>query len=170
MDSQVSEIEKIMAKLTDLPTLWEAKPCILELKEANFNWKQMEWPGFYFEFKVMERLKHFFDIPGDKYNRVMFDLKSDFNWDIKTHAIKSASRKGTVILNDVTAMEKSIENHGYHGEIIGLYKAEYNDEDRSFQKWHTELKGGLSKYEKMRKKRTSVSRLRKTSAVLLEIF
>lgn len=67
-------------------------------------------------------------------------------------------------------MKASIARHGFHGEIIALCDVEYNDINRSFQKWHSELKGGLSKYEKERKERTSVSRYRKTKAELTEIL
>ena len=42
--------------------------------------------------------------------------------------------------------------------------------DRSFQKWHSKLKGGKSKYEMAREARTSVSRYRKTRAELTEVL
>lgn len=45
-----------------------------------------------------------------------------------------------------------------------------NDVNRLFQKWHQELKGGKSKYEINREKRTSVSRYRKTKIELQEIL
>lgn len=67
-------------------------------------------------------------------------------------------------------MEKAISNNKYHGEIIALCDVEYNDIDRTFQKWHMELKGGKSKYELERENRTSVSRYRKTKAFLVEII
>ncbi len=54
--------------------------------------------------------------------------------------------------------------------MIALCDVEYNDENRTFQKWHSKLKGGLSAYEKERRTRTSVSRYRKTRAVLTEIL
>jgi len=51
-----------------------------------------------------------------------------------------------------------------------LCDVEYNDVNRTFQTWHSELKGGLSAYEKERRTRTEVSRYRKTHAVLTEIL
>lgn len=54
--------------------------------------------------------------------------------------------------------------------MIALCDVEYNDVDRNFQKWHTRLKGGLSDYEQARRKRTQVSRYRKTRALLREIL
>jgi hypothetical protein len=86
---------------------------------------------------------------------------------MKAKAIKSDETQ--VILNDVCAMEESIEHSGYHGEIIALCDVKYNDADRTFQKWHTELKGGKSNYELDRENRTSISRYRKTEATLTEI-
>ncbi|MEM0492367.1 MAG: hypothetical protein QXS02_00180 [Candidatus Thermoplasmatota archaeon] len=48
-------------------------------------------------------------------------------------------------------------------------EVEYNDEQRSFQKWHEELKGGKSDYEIERIKRGAWSRLRKVSFDLKQI-
>jgi len=154
----------------NLKTFWDGKECILELKDADYNWKQMEWWGFYFEYLITKSLKNEseIEIQGQKINNVKFDLSGNINWDIKASAIKSDNHK--IILNDKIAMEKSIELNGYHGEIIGLCDVEYNDEDRTFQKWHTKLKGGKSKYEKAREVRTSISRYRKTKANLIEII
>lgn len=163
-----SDIELIKSDLLKMPILWEGKACVLELKEANYNWKQMEWWAFYFEHKFQSIFKLTFQFPGEKFDRVNFDLKGEINWDLKAKAIKSDDHK--VILNDREAMEASIARHGFHGEIIALCDVEYNDINRSFQKWHSELKGGLSKYEKERKERTSVSRYRKTKAELTEIL
>ncbi|MGI6370119.1 MAG: hypothetical protein GX372_04390 [Ignavibacteria bacterium] len=162
------DIEIFNDKLKFLPVAWDGKSCILELKDADYNWRQMEWWAFYFEFKAKQLLEKYFQFPGDKFDNVVFDLKGHINWDLKASAIKSHLHK--IILNDINAMEQAIEKYGYHGEIIALCDVEYNDKDRSFQKWHTELKGGMSQYEKERKKRTSISRYRKTQAVLTEII
>ncbi len=113
-------------------------------------------------------LKQDFTIPGERFGSVGFDLKRSVNWDLKSKAIKSDDHRA--ILNDKTAMEKSIALHGEHGAIIALCDVEYNDTDRSFQKWHTELKGGKSRYEEARILRTNVSRYRKTQATLNEIL
>ncbi|MCY4445327.1 MAG: hypothetical protein OXC02_02540 [Rhodobacteraceae bacterium] len=163
------DISSFKSGLSTLPLDWDGKTCILELKEADYNWKQMEWWAFYFEYKVKKQLEHLenVSIPGERFDRVEFDLKTTINWDIKAKAIKTDDN--IVILNDKEAMKKSMKRNGYHGEIIGLCDVEYNDIDRSFQKWHSELKGGLSPYELERKQRTSISRYRKTSATLMEI-
>jgi hypothetical protein len=162
------DIDILKANLVNLPRFWDGKTCVLELKEADYNWRQMEWWAFYFEYKVKNLLADKFTFPGDRYDNVSFDLKGEINWDLKAKAIKSDDHK--VILNDKSAMEQSIEKLGFHGEIIALCDVEYNDNDRSFQKWHTELKGGKSTYEMEREARTSISRYRKTKAELTEII
>lgn len=157
--------------LQDLPTTWDGKASVLEMKEADFNWRQMEWWGFYFELLCYKRLGNYFSIPGDKYgssSTSCFDLKRSINWDLKAKAIKSDDHRS--ILNDTEAMNWSVKEYGVHGLIIGLCDVEYNDNDRSFQRWHEELKGGKSKYQLEREKRTSVSRYRKTRAELQEIL
>ena len=163
-----NDIKILQTELIKLPIIWDGKKSILELKEADYNWRQMEWWAFYFEYKVRILLANKLQIPGDKFGNVSFDLKGKINWDMKASAIKTNNQK--IILNDKEAMDLSIEQNEYHGEIIALCDVEYNDSDRSFQKWHNELKGGESKYEQERKKRTSNSRYRKTKAELWKII
>ncbi len=163
-----NDIKKMKTLLADIPLVWEGKKSVLELKEANFNWKQMEWWAFYFEHLCYGRLLDNFEVPGDRFGTVTFDLKGSVNWDLKAKAIKSDDHR--CILNDCGAIDDSIDKYGEHGVIIALCDVEYNDVDRSFQKWHSELKGGLSAYEKKRRARTEVSRYRKTKADLAELL
>jgi hypothetical protein len=44
-----TDIEILKVNLSSLPKFWDGKTCVLELKEANYNWRQMEWWAFYFE-------------------------------------------------------------------------------------------------------------------------
>jgi len=159
---------KIFKKLNNLPVAWDGRKSVLELKKANYNWRQMEWWAFYFEYKAKNILKEDMQIPGDKFGNVHFDMKGKINWDLKASAIKTNNHN--IILNDKKAMDLSIKKHGVHGEIIALCDVEYNDVDRSFQKWHTKLKGGKSNYEIERESRTATSRYRKTKANLCEIL
>lgn len=154
--------------LTRLPKYWDGKESILRLKEVDYNWRQMEWWGFYFEYLCRIALVNEFRIPGDRFVSVSFDAKRDFNWDFKAKAIKSDEHKA--ILNDCNAMISTIEKYGQHGVILALCDVEYNDINRTFQNWHENLKGGKSKYELERIKRTSVSRYRKVKAELTEIL
>lgn len=167
----LEDIEIALPRLSNLPTCWDGKESILELKTADYNWRQMEWWSFYFEYLCFQKLREHFQIPGDCFGKVKtasFDLKRSINWDLKAKAIKSDDHRS--ILNDMSAIQRSIEQYGAHGLIIGLCDVEYNDNDRTFQTWHEQLKGGKSKYEIERLQRTSISRYRKTRADLKEIL
>lgn len=121
--------------LADLPTQWDGQQSILELKAANFNWRQMEWWGFYFEYLCYQRLSRCFCFPGDQYGRsktACFDMKRTINWDLKAKAIKADNHRS--ILNDTFGIDESIQKYGSHGLIIALCDVEYNDENRSFQR------------------------------------
>lgn len=169
--SIIDDIEIASQRLSNLVTCWDGKESILELKAANYNWRQMEWWSFYFEYLCFQKLREYFQIPGDRFGRVKtasFDLKRTINWDLKAKAIKSDDHRS--ILNDMAAIQRSVEDYGAHGLIIGLCDVEYNDNNRTFQTWHEQLKGGKSKYEIERLQRTSISRYRKTRADLVEIL
>ena len=163
------EAARIAGALRSLPRLWDGKDAISHLREIDYHWRQMEWIGYYFEALCRERLGACgFAVPGEKFGRVEFDCKDRINWDFKASAIKSGNHKA--VLNDKRAIEESIERNGAHGIALALVDVEYNDENRSFQKWHSALKGGLSDYEKERIRRNAVSRYRKTRAELHQIL
>jgi hypothetical protein len=163
-----SDIGLLKDRLKGIKTAWDGRECVLEMKEADYNWRQMEWWGFYFELLCRRILVSDFEIPGERIGTVQFDMKGAVNWDMKAKAIKSDEHK--CILNDSAAIAASVEKYGCHGVLIALCDVEYNDLDRSFQSWHSELKGGLSAYEKLRRARTSVSRYRKTRADLADLL
>lgn len=87
---------------------------------------------------------------------------------MKSSAIKSHGHR--IILNDQSAINQSIEEHGSHGVILALLDVDYNDESRAFQKWHSELKGAVSEYEQERIRRNATSRYRKTNATVEQIL
>ena len=163
-----ADVALLQTRLATLPTDWQGKASILKLQEANYNWRQMEWWAFYFEYLCREALADEFAIPGERFGNVGFDLKRSVNWDLKSKAIKSDDHQA--ILNDKTAMQETIEKYGEHGVVIALCDVEYNDVERTFQAWHSELKGGKSAYETAREARTNVSRYRKTRALLTELL
>ena len=158
---------KSILQSSNMPLHWKGKDCILELKSADYHWRQMEWIGFYFQFKFESICKKSFKFPGDTFDNVTFDLKGKINWDLKSHSI---DKKGHVILNDKIGIQKSIYKYGYHGDIIACLDTVKDDENDSFKKWHNDLKGGLSSYEEKRRKRINKSRKRKKEANLSNIF
>lgn len=151
-----------------LPKYWDGKQCILEMKNAhNRQWKQMEWPGFFFQYCCETYLSSIMRIPGPKYGRSEFDGLFNIPWDFKAHAINTSSHN--IIVNDREAIENGIEEYGSVGLILALGAVTYNDVSRAFQKWHQELKGGQSDYELERVSRGAWSRLRKSHFDLKQI-
>jgi len=147
----------------------DGKDAIFEMKTGGYsNWKQMEWPGWYFE--DIGRTILINEIGGQKgpmYGRTQFDYMNKYVWDLKIHAInnKQGNRKSWLILNDIDAIQNVINNQGGIGFIIPSAFMTY-DVDGEFKKWHDALKGGKSKYELNRIKRGAYSRIRKTSFLI----
>ncbi len=153
---------------TSLPKQWDGKECITQMRDRGCRqWKQMEWIGFYFQFRCEQILSNVIQIPGTKYGRVQFDGFLEIPWDFKAHAINTSSHQ--IVVNDRIAIEKGILEFGAVGIILALGTVEYNDENRTFQKWHSQLKGGKSQYEIDRIARGAWSRLRKTRFDLQQI-
>jgi len=163
------DISEISERLNQLPKQWNGKDAILEMKTKHFNqWRQMEWIGFYFEFLCQQYLKDIMQFHKIKFGRTSFDSFYKVPFDFKAHAINT--EKHSVVINDTMAIQKSIQRYGYIITIIALGEVKYNDEQRSFQRWHEKLKGGKSKYERDRIERGAWSRLRKTEFHLKEIL
>ncbi|MFH1563416.1 MAG: hypothetical protein ABIF11_08390 [Nitrospirota bacterium] len=160
--------KQIGEKLRKIPKIWDGRKSILEMKNAAYpHWKQMEWIGFFFQFLCEKYLSEFMEVPGSKYGNVRFDGFRDVPWDFKAHAMNTSSHQ--IIVNDSEATANGIKDYGAVGLILALGKVLYNDENRTFQKWHESLKGGLSDYSLERIKRGAWSRLRKVSFELQQI-
>lgn len=127
----------------------------------------MEWIGFYFQFLCEKFLNNILTIPGPKYGNVKFDGFKEIPWDFKAHAINTSSHQ--IIVNDSEATANAIRDYGAVGLILAVGEVKYNDDKRTFQKWHEALKGGKSKYELERIKRGAWSRLRKVEFNLKQI-
>lgn len=160
--------KEISKGFRDTPVFWEGRKSILEMKESGFNqWRQMEWPGWYFQFLCGKRLRGILKIPGPKYKNVQFDGFKEIPWDFKAHTINTSSHQ--IIVNDSEATANAIKDFSCVGLILAMGEVKYNDDNRTFQKWHEELKGGKSKYELERIKRGAWSRLRKMDFKLGQI-
>ncbi len=164
MNSETT-ISPLLEKLQEFPYDWDGREAILQLKAADFQWKQMEWIGHYFEHLCQSRLHPPLNFPGPKYRNTKFDGFWQIPWDFKAHS--SVNYKGNVqhgvIINDQNAVLRAIEDYKSVGLIIAIGQARFNDIDRSFQRWHSQLKGGKSKYERERIERNARSRIRKVS-------
>jgi len=160
--------KEISQGFKNIPILWDGRKSILEMKKSGFKqWKQMEWIGWYFQFLCERLLREIMKIPGPQYGNVQFDGLKEIPWDFKAHAINTSSHQ--IIVNDSEATASAIRDFGCVGLILAMGGVKYNDDRRTFQKWHEALKGGKSKYELERIKRGAWSRLRKVEFKLEQI-
>ncbi len=155
-------LRAVKALAVELLGEWDGKNCIEFLRKHNYNWKQMEWIGWYFEFRAKQILKDALGGgPGPSIGNVVIDFAiAGEPWDFKAHPSKR--NDGWIYLNDVEAVDTCAAHLGGIGWIIAVGEAAY-DTDGSFKAWHAELKGGESAYEAERKRRGAASRKRKTS-------
>lgn len=153
----------VFSKLKNhLPEVWDGKEAILYMKEHGCsNWRQMEWPGWYFQFMCEKILSNtnLMEIPGPKYGNVEFDGFRVIPWDFKAHAIQSGD---SVPTNGYYEVSMALEDFGQVGFIIANGYALYDDERESFKKWHDSIKGRTSNYVIDRIDRGAPSRRRKT--------
>ncbi len=164
----ISIVEELNISSSNIPKIWDGRNAILEMREGGSNqWRQMEWMGFYFEYLCEKHFGHLLEIPGKKYANTEFDAFNQVCWDFKAHAANTT--RHDVVTNDVEAIKNALEEYGYYGIILAIGEVEYNDEERTFKRWHDELKEGISKYETNRINRGAMSRRRKTEFVLSEI-
>ena len=149
-----------------LPSAWDGKASIEYMKEkGDRNWRQMEWPGFYFQFMCEKILgeNDFMECPGKKYGKVEFDGFKYINWDFKAHSIDPAKKDGGKIpTNGYDETMQAINEYGQVCFIVASGESSY-DTTGAFKTWHDELKGGISKYEEDRIERNAKSRRRKIS-------
>ncbi len=143
------------------------RDAINEMKDSGMNWRQMEWPGWYFE-ETGRRLlmSQIGGNVGPRYGNTTFDYQNRYVWDLKLHSIDGGQR---LVLNDSESIRSVISDCNGVGFIIGVAKMEY-DEDGEFKRWHDKLKGGTTKYEENRIKRGAPSRKRKISFSLSELI
>ena len=155
---------ELRALLAPLVGHWDGKACIEQMRRADFQWRQMEWPGFYGEMRARDALAGSRFTVGETYRHVTFDFKGHINWDVKVHCDHSPASP----LNDVVAVDESIASHGTHGLIIIEGECTL-DGTGAFKAWHDALKGRVSDYELERIARGARSRARKTAVDIIRI-
>jgi hypothetical protein len=158
-----------------MPNKWDAREVYLHWKNTNNPYlRQTEWVGWRFQELCEYYLKQtqMFDFTRQRYGYADFDAFAEIPWDFKAHTLKNPRGLQTrkVPGTDRRATLQAIKDYGAVGFILGIGDAVFNNESRIFQRWHDELKGGLSKYEQERISRGAFSRLRKTAFTLQEIW
>ena len=168
-------LNEIVKALSKMPNEWDACKVYLDWKNANSPYlKQTEWIGWRFQELCEYYLKQtqMFNFSRQRYGFADFDAFAEIPWDFKAHVRQNPHGLQThkVPGTDERATFQAIKDYGAAGFILGIGDAVFNDKDRSFQRWHDKLKGGLSKYEEERITRGAPSRLRKTAFTLQEIL
>jgi hypothetical protein len=156
------EAEEILATLeARVPRHWDGREAILELQRADYQWRQMEWIGWFFEFRANMALRaRFGNHPGPTYGNTRFDFRLRNVWDFKAHPIDNSS---WTIINDQEAVDHCIRDHSGLGAVLAIGSAQYDDVRGTFKAWHDRLKGRISDYERERIQEGRPSRRRKTA-------
>lgn len=142
----------------NMPSDWDGKECIQALKDGDYHWRQMEWIGWYNEFKANQVVRGALGGGnGPRYRNTGFDYCRECVWDFKVHPAGDP----WMILNDQEAVDACIAEHGAAGFVVTLGDTEYDDVTGTFKRWHDGLKGKISRYEEKRVARGAPSRRRK---------
>jgi hypothetical protein len=169
-------LNKIVTALSQMPTEWDGRQVIQEWKKTGKRkyWREMEWVGFRFQELCEYYLKQtqMFEFRELRYGYADFDAFAEIPWDYKAHIRKNPRGQQTHKIpgTDIRATLQAIEDYGAAGFILGIGDAVFNDENRSFECWHQNIKGDLSEYERERIMRGAPSRVRKTGFTLREIW
>ncbi len=147
--------------LSQMRGRWDGRVCVEYLRRFDYQWRQMEWIGWYFEQRARSVLVEALGGgPGPCYGNVEFDYACDGVWDFKAHPTNQAA--GWAYLNDVEAVRTCVHEHRHLGWVIAHGTADY-DATGTFKAWHDALKGKTSAYEVERIRRGAKSRRRKVA-------
>lgn len=166
--SEAASLRLALASL--VPGNWDGRTCVLELQSGGSrNWRQMEWPGWYFDFRAAQLLVSMVggSAPGPRYGTVAFDYERTYVWDFKAHTPEIAGSGDWVVTNDVNAVDQCVANRGGLGFFIAVGVPTYSDE---FRTWHQTMSGPISQYRRGRAAAgRTASRRRKGSVRMSEI-
>ena len=143
-----------------IPQNWIGKECVAEMKEGgSTKWKQTEWQGFYFEFKVLGQLVNQLGGGPLRIGSTEFDYHLQHVWDLKVHSNFGIngprSPNNSCQLNDQLAMHESVSNGGL-GLIVLSGDPTFSLE---FSRWHKEFRGSLGEPTKQLKETFSPTKL-----------
>lgn len=133
------EAAALLGALTSsLPSHWDGYRAIDEMREAEYaNWRQSEWPGWYFEFRGLPALIDAFGGGPMRVGRTTFDYSLTIPWDLKCHS-RSASR--AVVLNDHLSLVERLA-HGAVGFLMLTGDADLDPIDGDFTRWMRSASG-----------------------------
>lgn len=120
---------------------WDGRECVEQMKdEEDRNWRQMEWPGFYFEMVGIAKLVEALGGGPVRHANTTFDYGLDSAWDLKAHSHdrQAIPSRDTAILNDVAAFDACFAAGRALGFVVLTGQATASE---SFAAWHRELAG-----------------------------
>lgn len=163
----IDTVEKLRLASQNMPKVWGGRKSILEMKDADFKqWQQIEWFEFYFKFLCQKHFGSIIDLSGRIYEDARFDAFHEISWDFKVHATNTTSYN--LVANNVETITDTIRNYSYYGIIFAVGNVEY-DKDKTFKKWHDELRKDICEHETNRINTGVMSQTRETTFVLEEI-
>jgi len=140
LEQELQAISKIVMAST--PKIMNGKEAVMEMREAEYSqWKQTEWQGFFFEFKVRPELINSLGGGPLVIGNTEFDYSLSRIWDMKTHSSTKGNKdylNTDCLLNDCQSINLVTEQYGF-GLIIVTGRSEY---DMEFTKWHKKFRSG----------------------------
>lgn len=156
----------LLARDPAFRTPWNGIKAVTTMRDSGCrNWRQSEWPGFYFEELALTALMAAdsgFKAGMVKYGNSVIDVFNLIPWDLKAHS--DGERADEVPANSTEAIVGAIDDYGHIGFII-LDGDPIYDTDGSFKKWHDLVKGGASSYTRKRIERGAPSRRMKRTFI-----
>ena len=138
LNQEITAIKKVLS--IETPKQMDGITAVTEMKEANHSkWRETEWQGFYFEFKVLPKLIIANGGAPRRIFRTEFDYGLKRTWDLKVHSIPSEPRRvDGCQLNDASSIDLAVEQTGF-GLILLNGVPEL---DLEFTRWHKRFRGG----------------------------
>jgi hypothetical protein len=138
LQEEINALTKVLVEKT--PRIMDGRSAVIEMKEAEYSkWRETEWQGFYFEFKVIPELINTLGGGPRRIGRTEFDYGLKRTWDMKVHStVSRGASRYECQLNDATSIDRAVKETGF-GIIIlnGIPQP-----DLEFTKWHKEFRGG----------------------------
>jgi hypothetical protein len=139
LQEEVSRIKNVLDSAT--PRYMDGRESVLEMQAADAdNWRQTEWQGWYFEFKVLPALINNLGGGPKVIENTKFDYALYRPWDLKVHSSTGLGKKPNhgCQLNDQESMKEAVKASGL-GLIVLSGTPKYDDD--TFSDWHKSLRG-----------------------------
>ena len=106
---QAGKVARALA--CDLPEVWDGRDCVLELQAHDYHWRQMEWIGWYFEWKAAQLVsEQLGGGRGPRIGNVTFAHSVGGEvWDFKAHPENQSSK--WAYMNDVESVDGCVAAH-----------------------------------------------------------